>query len=307
VASIGIAAAGLDPFSLNFERQALYGEALKRFDQVLIVDPRQVVHRFVRGAPLPGLTVNDRDISSLDALIVRSTNEREAASGLLVRSLHLCGCLIVDPLDRFSLGKASKLWSTIERFERKTGTSTYVSFSATASRQLISELYEAEQRPLIAKPVTGRKGRGVVRLDTEAEALDFVNEHFAGERFTEDPLFLQEFVNFVKEYRVLIVDGEALGIVEKIRADDHVAANAAQGAAFVASTDHDVMHATAMNVSNDGVLGVDVGLDGDNNLHIIETNRAPLWQVFQQVTGVNVAERIIERCSKRLAEKCNIS
>ena len=47
------------------------------------------------------------------------------------------------------------------------------------------------------------------------------------------------------------------------------------------------------NVKLEGILGVDVARDSEGKLHIIETNRAPLWREFERATKINVAWEIV--------------
>jgi glutathione synthase/RimK-type ligase-like ATP-grasp enzyme len=63
-----------------------------------------------------------------------------------------------------------------------------------------------------------------------------------------------------------------------------------------------VIEFTLQHVNHEGILGVDVAMNSEGKLRIIEANRAPSWQIFEQATGINVAEIIINQAVKRLEQ-----
>lgn len=297
---LGICTSGRHPGELNYEKRRLYDEACARYDAVRLVDPRDVTYAFERGQPMPGITHRGEDIRALTTLIVRSTGGREAATAVLVRALKLCGCDVFDPVERFAIGKASKLLTTITRFQSGAGTSTYISFSRAGAADLLHRLATSHGFPLLLKPASGKKGRGVHVIEDIAAGMDRLEEHFGFQEHTEEPFFLQELVAFQKEYRILVMDGEALGVVEKVRPPGSIVSNAAQGAVFVAVDAPDVVKAALPHVSGEGILGVDVAVDAAGQVHVIEANRAPEWRAFEQATGLNVARLVIGRALQRL-------
>jgi glutathione synthase/RimK-type ligase-like ATP-grasp enzyme len=299
--SLGICTARRHPDKLNYEKRRLYEEGRAQYDIVRLIDPREVTFSFERGAQKPGLVHLREDISTLTTLIVRSTGGREAATTLLVRSLVMCGCDVFDPVERFAIGKASKLLTTLTRFQSGAGTSTYASFSREGAAALLHRLVEEGKLPLVVKPSSGKKGRGVHVIGDFAEGMQRLGEHFAWQEYSDDPFFLQDLLQLEREYRVLVVDGEPLGIVEKVRPTGGIAANAAQGARFVAVEAPDVVRAALPHVSSEGILGVDVAVDTEGDIHVIEANRAPDWEAFEQATGLNVARLLIDRAIQRLS------
>jgi glutathione synthase/RimK-type ligase-like ATP-grasp enzyme len=284
---------------LNYEQRALYEEGLARYDAVRLIDPRDAVHAFVREAARPAIVHRGEDISSLTTLIVRSTGGREAATAVLVRSLALCGCDVFDPIDRFAVGKPTKLLTTISRFQSGSGTSTYLAFSRTGAIDLLRRLGMDGRFPLVAKPASGRKGRGVHVVGDIASGTALVAEHFGYGEYTDEPFFLQDRIVFRAEYRILVVDGKALGVAEKVRPEDGIAANAALGTPFVAVDAPEIVDATLPMVTREGIVGVDVAVDTAGQVHVIEANRAPEWQAFEQATGLNVARLLIDRAVQR--------
>ena len=199
--SLGICTGRRHPDELNYEKRRLYEEARARYDAVRLIDPRAVTFSFERGAQKPGLVHRGEDISTLTTLIVRSTGGREAATALLVRSLVLCGCNVFDPVERFAIGKASKLLTTLTRFQSGAGTSTYASFSREGAAALLHRLAGEGRLPLVVKPSSGKKGRGVHVIRDIADGMERLDEHFGWQEYSDDPFFLGSSLFHVGSWR----------------------------------------------------------------------------------------------------------
>lgn len=298
--SLGICTIRRHVDELNYEQRRLYEEGCARYDAVRLLDPRDAVCSFVRGEARPRIVHRGEDISALTTLIVRSTGGSEAATAVLVRALALCGCDVFDPVERFALGRASKLLTTISRFQSGAGTSTYVAFSRSGAMDLLRRLQADGRFPLVVKPASGKQGRGVHVIADVETGLERLEEHFGFGEHADEPFFLQDRIVFRTEYRILVVDGQSLGVVEKVPLAGEVAANAARGARFVAVDAPEIVAAALPNVSTEGILGVDVAVDTEGRVHVIEANRAPEWQAFEAATGLDVARMLIDRALRRL-------
>lgn len=135
-------------------------------------------------------------------------------------------------------------------------------------------------------------------------AIEYINSFFAKlEHEAEEPLFLQTYELFVEEYRAILIDGKVLGTVKKIPEIGKIVSNAAQGATFTMVNSPKLIEFLEKNVSEEGILGVDVAIDTTGAFHIIETNRAPMWQTFEEATGINVAQYVIQQTWDRLTSK----
>lgn len=291
--SSAVAAAVADGTTMNYESRALIQEAQSAFDEVVLIHPWHVRYGFRRADATPQITMRERNIDDLCCLVVRDTGGHEHSISVLVRSLRLCGCLVLDPDSRFSGEVASKLLTTVDRHEKTVGTDSYYAFSIRESLSLIEELSASNSFPLLCKPVRGKQGRDVVVVKTHEEATRLVHDFFNDADAQDTPLFLQSYMNFVAEYRVMLVGTHVIGVAQKCRSKGQVAANAAKGGVFTAVDDPEVVEFTVANVDQEGILGVDVARDSENHLHVIEANRAPLWEEFERATGTNVAKEIV--------------
>jgi hypothetical protein len=300
VRSIGLCTPKRRVEQLGYEMRHLYQAAQRHYERVLLIDTRAVSYQFIRGERLPRMAHNGEEISGLNSLQVTGTKGRSASTGLLVRALRVCGCDIFDPVGRFSVGFASKLLTTLDRFVAGVGSHSFVAFQYGNTSRLIDAIDERGFFPVLAKPITGRQGRGIRLLNTPSAAKKYAEAFFAARPDEDYPILLQRYEQFVAEYRVLLVDGRALGVVQKVKKPGQIAANAAQGGTFVAVNAPRIGDFAARYVSRHGVLGVDVALDASGNLHLIEANRAPLWQAFEHATGIDVAEWIMRRSVTRV-------
>lgn len=292
--SIGICTTRKSAEDLDYEKRRLYTEAIGVYDNVYLLNPRHITYKLIRGSLNPEVQWNGQRIETLNVLITGGTKGREVSTAFLARTLKMSGCNILDPIERYSVGRASKLLSTLTRFQSQTGTSTFIAFSHQYAQDLLTELHQADYFPLIAKPISGKKGTGITRLDSLQKARSYAQQFYA-ENPDEEPLYLQKYTLFTQEYRVLILNGSIIGTVQKHPQQGHIAANAAQGATFRAIDTPQSLIPALLHVSNQGLIGVDVAIDQDNQAHIIETNRAPLWEQFEQATQINVAKIIIDQ------------
>lgn len=300
--SIGIIAVD-DLSKLNSETQQLYKFALNKFKNVILIHPQSVHYEFIRGVSVPKIIYKGEDISYLDYLIVRGTRNAESSISILVHTLHKCGCLINDPISRFNVGFASKLLSTVTRHSKNIGSTSFFAFNEEGITSLRESILTENHLPLIGKPITGSKGIGV-ELVSNQEELDSYIDRFTKERDTIDyPVFLQKFVNFISEYRVIVLDKEVIGMALKKKADGEVAANAAKGGVFSKDFREDLKQYTEEVVTEYGIYGMDIAIDDKGEFHVIEANRAPLWGEFSKVTEINVAKLQIDRAIERIENK----
>lgn len=158
--------------------------------------------------------------------------------------------------------------------------------------------------PLVAKPVAGRGGHGVVVLRDPAEAARHLDALYGADPAAT--LLVQAAERFVAEYRVMVCFGAVLGVARKLPREGAVAANAAQGGVFAPAERPDVAAFVAAHADPVGILGVDVGEVDDGSLRLIEANRAPQWQAFDAALGIDTAREIVRHARQRLADPVHV-
>ena len=282
----------------NYETARLIEAAQFYYDDFFYIDPVKISVDLVRDHSLR-VFYKGQDISGLSTLMIRSTKGIEIPTKALVNSLYHCGCDVVDPTSRFSGAKASKMMTTFHRHQSSVGSDSFIAFDLNGAERIIREADKSNGFPLILKPLHGKGGRKILKLIDSTEALNAITQHFIDK--PNEAVLLQSFEDIIKEYRVLMIHGHCLGVVEKMREDATVAANAAQGIIFQATNQPDIENYVKQHVSDLGLLGVDVAETRDNRYIIIEANRAPEWEAFDYAVGKNIAEDMIRIIATKTA------
>lgn len=279
---IGIVSPARNP---GWEVQELLRAVRAQGHEALLIQPQNMVYTLPRDERAR-LTLDGQAFQVPDQLIVRSTKDVEGPVALLVRlCVHLGGASL-DPIDRFSTGGNSKLLTTLSRWQAGYGSTSYIAFSKRTAEQLLLGL-PGGAYPLVVKPISGRHGDGVVKLDTTNAVRQWLGQQ-PQDQDKATPYLFQHCEDFSHEYRVLMVNDHILAIVEKDKGPRPFnRENEARGTRFlpvVLSTQahNDIAAAIAATCDPAGLLGVDVGWARDNQIHIIEENRAPEWENFQQ-------------------------
>lgn len=288
---------------LNYENKAIYDSASKYFDLVYLLDTRKISFQFIRGKGEVIIKHLDEDISDLSALNIRGTRNREASTSILAHSLNYNGCILNDPVSRFRVGYASKLLSTVSRYKYNTGTSSFLAFDLESCLTLLKDIKLLNVFPLIVKPIKGSKGKGIKELSDYAAALEFVHSYFQDRVDKDLPILFQEKMNFISEYRVFVIDRKVIDIALKTPSRGKIVANAAQGAIFSKSRNDEIVKYVESTIRDDGIYGIDVAVDETGEKHIIEANRAPLWETFEKTTGISISELIVKKALKEFLNK----
>lgn len=266
---------------LTVETRALYDALAAQFDRVMLVDPRLVFYEFIRGAYEFDVIYGDRCIDDAAVLAIRSTNERETSTSILAHTLHGHGVRINDPLSRFGTPRASKLLTTLRWYRQGCGPSSFIGFDRQITLDRLGSAWDRGFYPMFGKPINGSHRRDLAPLDTYAQMRDYVTTFFDTAQ-PDTPILIQQKIDIYREWRVMLYDGMVLGMVRKTP----------RRRAFLNEWDDGIAAFTKANVSNEGLLGVDVAQDCAGEYYIIESNRAPEWERFEEVTGVNVAQYI---------------
>ena len=143
---------------------------------------------------------------------------------------------------------------------------------------------------VVLKPLHGAAGSGVVRLKADDPNLDALIEiHAAGSR---DPLVIQKFIPAVSagDKRILLVDGEPVGAINRIPAKDQVRSNLRVGgtAAPVQLTPRDLEICARIGpwLKESGLIFVGIDVIGDYLTEINVTSPTGAQQL-KRFSGVD--------------------
>ena len=150
---------------------------------------------------------------------------------------------------------------------------------------------------VVLKPLHGAAGSGVVRLKADDPNLDArIEIHAMGSR---DPLVIQKFIPAVSrgDKRILLVDGEPVGAINRIPAKDQVRSNLRVGgtAAPVELTPRDLEICAAIGptLKERGLIFVGIDVIGDWLTEINVTSPTGAQQL-KTFTGVDATARMWE-------------
>ena len=152
---------------------------------------------------------------------------------------------------------------------------------------------------VVAKPIFGSQGKGIVKLGSTQPDLKQKLATLLKERSV---LYLQRFVpNPGRDIRVFVVGEEALGAIYRISQTGSFISNLSQGGTALKCDLTEEMRALAVNAANAvgaDFAGVDL-IEGDEGLFVLEVNATPSGKGIKVACGIDVTEMIIERMFER--------
>ncbi len=155
---------------------------------------------------------------------------------------------------------------------------------------------------IILKPLYGNGGAGVFRLDPNDRNLAALHELFTG--FTREPLIVQKFLPAVAQgdKRVILVDGEAVGAINRVPAPGETRSNMHVGGRpekiALTDRDHEICAAIGPTLREKGQVFVGIDVIGDWLTEINVTSPTGI-QELERFDGINVAARIWEAVEAR--------
>jgi glutathione synthase len=157
--------------------------------------------------------------------------------------------------------------------------------------------FKAEHGDIILKPLYGNGGAGVFRLDPADRNLASLHELFIG--ISREPLIAQKYVPAVVkgDKRVILVDGEPVGAINRIPAEGETRSNMHVGGrpekVGLTDRDREICAAIGPTLREKGQVFVGIDVIGDWLTEINVTSPTGL-QELERFDGTNAAARIWE-------------
>lgn len=175
----------------------------------------------------------------------------------------------------------------------------------TIARDLdIIKAFKAKHGDVILKPLYGNGGAGVFRLDSADRNLTSLHELFTG--FSREPLIVQKFLPDVSngDKRVILVDGEAVGAINRVPAAGETRSNMHVGGRpeKIGLTERDLEICAAIGplLKDKGQVFVGIDVIGDYLTEINVTSPTGI-QELERFDGVNIAAKVWEAIEGRLS------
>lgn len=142
--------------------------------------------------------------------------------------------------------------------------------------------------PFVAKPRLGKKGDGIIKVETESDLNKLLI-----------PISKYVFQNYIEndgDFRVLMIKDEVIGIIKRTAKEGEWLNNVSMGASaeMVENEDVNKLAKQIHELFPYDYCGVDIIYDKSTNQYkFLEINAAPGWQGFEQTTGIDVAEKLL--------------
>ena len=157
---------------------------------------------------------------------------------------------------------------------------------------------------VILKPLYGNGGAGVFRLVQDDRNLSSLHELFTG--FSREPLIVQKYLPAVTkgDKRVILVDGEAVGAINRVPAAGETRSNMHVGGrpepVGLTARDREICARIGPVLREKGQVFVGIDVIGDWLTELNVTSPTGI-QELERFDGVNIAARIWERIEARRA------
>ncbi len=173
----------------------------------------------------------------------------------------------------------------------------------TSDRQEI-EAFRADHQDIIVKPLYGNGGAGVFHLKPGDENLNSLLELFTG--LYREPIIVQRYMPEVRagDKRIILVDGEAVGAVNRVpaageaRSNMHVGGRAEK--AGLTDRDREICAAIGPSLRDQGLIFVGIDVIGDVMTEINVTSPTGIQEIGR-FDGISIEAMIWDAIEARRA------
>ena len=167
----------------------------------------------------------------------------------------------------------------------------------TADREAIAD-FRKRHGDVVLKPLNGRGGSGVTRHLADDPNLEALLEIHA--ELSREPVILQKFLPSVTtgDKRILLIDGEAVGAINRVPQKGQIRSNLAVGgkaeAVELTARDQEICAAIGPELKRRGLLFVGIDVIGDylTEINVTSPTGAVALKTF---TGIDAADILWER------------
>ncbi len=166
--------------------------------------------------------------------------------------------------------------------------------------------FRAKHKDIIIKPLYGNGGAGVFRLQAQDQNLNSLLEMFSG--ISKEPLMVQAYLPAVRngDKRIIIVNGKAVGAINRIPAEDETRSNMHVGGRAepceLTDRDHYICETIGPTLKKRGLLFVGIDVIGDYLTEINVTSPTGIREI-ERFSNINIAEltwKIIEKNAAKI-------
>ncbi len=270
----------------------LEAEILKRGDEVVRVAPKDFVFSYDENGFC--VTANGYDLFDFDVYLLRGFHISVVEGRILAEGLLAKGKTVIDEV----VGKnylPSKLFETSKL--SRVGLNYPKTFCVLNGKSF-EKIKHKISFPVIVKPVGGRQGQGIEKIENKENLKEFLKENNRG-------WLVQECLKIDGDVRVFVVGEKVLGGMKRLVIEGDFRSNASLGAdaqKFELTDEMCEIAKKATEVMDYEIAGVDLAFH-EGRWYVIEVNLTPQWQKFKEVTGINPAKYIIDYAVKKYKQE----
>ncbi|HET9174093.1 MAG TPA: RimK family alpha-L-glutamate ligase [Candidatus Saccharimonadales bacterium] len=277
----------------NYSTQRLREEAEKRGHNVRVINYAKCYVTLEQGKPQ--VHTKNGEIIDVDVIIPRIAQSLTKYGSAIVRQFEMQN-VFTTATSIAIVRSRDKLRSM--QLLAKAGVGIPKTVFARETADFEGVLEQVGGAPVIIKVARGTHGNGVVLAETRKAALAVMQAFYVeGVNF-----LVQEFIaeSAGTDIRALVVNGKVVAAIQRQSLDDDFRANTHQGGVGVAVKLTDAERRTAIKAAKCmglAVCGVDMMRSSRGPL-VLEVNSSASLKTPELVTGVNVAESIIDYIEK---------
>ena len=253
----------------------------------------------IRDSSLHMLHAGDDSPDRAVGLLVQSTRGAIEPSINLVTAFAALGIPTIERLADF-INPQSKVEGMLRRAHCYPSPRTWVCWNQNGLASIQKDIVF----PVLAKPHRGTGGRGIKRLSTIDDVVNYAALFFQASE--PAPLILQQMVNKRRDFRVLVVGQCPVAVFERVPPNNMLDAwNVAQGSVPMPIKGRCDLEEMAAKVAQDErveIAGIDIVEDSDGKLWLLECNRNPNFAASQRACpDINIAGIIADHLIKTFA------
>ena len=163
--------------------------------------------------------------------------------------------------------------------------------------------FRKEHGDIIVKPLYGNGGAGVFRIREDDQNLSSLIEMF--QEFYTEPFIVQEYLSDVRkgDKRIILVDGEAVGAINRVPEDGEVRSNMHVGGEArktgLTDREHEICEAIGPVLKEQGQIFVGIDVIGDYLTEINVTSPTGIQEI-ERFDGTNIAALVWDAIESKL-------
>jgi ribosomal protein S6--L-glutamate ligase len=238
----------------------------------------------------PSVRYRGEDLQGFDAIIPRIMPGMTSYGAAIVRQFEMMG--VYTPAKSIAISRSRDKLRSIQLLSKSGVGIPKTIFSRETSD--VDDLLNHVGTPVIIKLASGTQGNGVVLAETRKVARSVVQAFYVN----DTAFLIQEFIaeSAGTDIRAFIVGNQVVASMQRQSLDDDFRSNIHQGGTgrVIKLTDEETKTALkAAKAMGLAICGVDL-MRSDRGPLVLEVNPTPGLEGIEEVTGRNIAGKIIE-------------